>query len=255
MKKPVIGIAGLTASSDPGMFISGERVHAGSTYIRAILRNGGIPVVVPAASLAEDPEGALSGCSGLLLPGGEDMTPWYYNEEPLPVIGVFRPEIDKAWLKAMEYAVSARMPVLGICKGHQTINVALGGSLYQDMSLQEKESGCPVIQHRQKYNRSYLSHRGEVEPGTRMAAIIGDGTRETNSMHHQAIRKLGEGLKVSARACDGTIEAVEDEEGLIVGTQWHPEDLIDSAPVMNRIFADLVERAGKFRSENSAKKS
>ena len=137
----------------------------------------------------------------------------------------------------------------------QTINVALGGSLYQDMSLQEKESGHPVIQHMQKYNRSYLSHHVVVEPGTRMAAIIGDGTRETNSMHHQAIRKLGEGLKVSARACDGTFEAVEDEEGLIVGTQWHPEDLIDSAPVMNRIFADLVERAGKFRSENSAKKS
>ncbi len=248
MKKPVIGIAGLTASSDPGRFISGERVVGGSTYVRAILRNGGIPVLVPAASLAEDPEGALFGCSGLLLPGGEDMTPWYYEEEPLPVIGVFRPEIDKAWLKAMDYAVSARMPVLGVCKGHQTINVALGGSLYQDMSLQEKELARPVIQHMQKYNRSYLSHHVEVEPGTRMAAMIGAGTQETNSMHHQAVRRLGRGLKVSARACDGTVEAIEDEEGLIVGTQWHPEDLIDSAPVMNRIFADLVERAGRFQN-------
>ncbi|MDO5417721.1 MAG: gamma-glutamyl-gamma-aminobutyrate hydrolase family protein [Lachnospiraceae bacterium] len=241
-RKPIIGIAGLTGYTEPGMFISAERVFTGSTNVRAIMKNGGIPVLLPAAALAEDVEGVMAGCDGLLVPGGEDMTPWYYKEEPLPVIGTFRPEIDKAWLNAVKYAAAHKKPVLGICKGHQTINVAMGGSLYQDMSLQVEANGCPVIQHMQKYNRTYLTHHVEVEEGTRLAAILGAGPLETNSMHHQAVKELGKGLRVSARACDGTIEAIEDEEGILLGTQWHPEDLVDTAPIMNRLFADLVKR-------------
>ncbi len=241
--KPVIGILGLTRRTDPGLFVSGEHVFTGSTNVRAIQMNGGIPVLIPAASVAADPEAALSFCDGLLFPGGEDMTPWYYHEEPLPVIGPFRPEIDDAWLKAGMYALDQKIPVLGICKGHQTLNVLMGGSLYQDLSLK----GGELIQHLQKYNRSYLTHYVEVEEKTRLAEIFGAGKLKTNSMHHQAVKKLGEGLKVSARSCDGTIEGLEDEEGLLIGVQWHPEDLVDSAPVMNRLFADLIERSQKRR--------
>lgn len=237
-RKPVIGILGLTRRTDPGLFISGEHVFTGSTNVRSILRNGGVPVLIPAAAITEDVEAAVSFCDGLLIPGGEDMTPWKYGEEPLPVIGPFRPEIDEAWLAAAGYALEHNMPMLGICKGHQTLNVLMGGSLYQDLSL----TGKDVIQHLQRYNRSYLTHRVEVEEGTRLASIFGSGTLETNSMHHQAVKDLGKGLKVSARACDGIVEAIEDEEGLILGVQWHPEDLIDSAPVMNKLFGDLVER-------------
>lgn len=236
--KPVIGILGLTRMTEPKLFVSGEHVFTGSTNVRSVLRNGGIPVLIPAAAITEDAEAALSFCHGLLLPGGEDMTPWEYGEEPLPEIGPFRPEIDKAWLAAAGYALEHNMPMLGICKGHQTLNVLMGGSLYQDLSLRKEK----VIQHLQKYNRSYLTHRVEVEEGTRLASIFGAGILETNSMHHQAVKELGKGLKVSARACDGIVEAIEDEEGLILGVQWHPEDLIDSAPVMNKLFGDLVER-------------
>lgn len=242
-KKPVIGILGLTRRTDPGLYVSGEHVFTGSTNVRAIQMNGGVPVLIPAAAVAEDAEAVLSFCDGLLFPGGEDMTPWYYDEEPLPVIGPFRPEIDDAWLKAGRYALKARIPMLGICKGHQTLNVLMGGSLYQDLSLQ----GGDLIQHLQKYNRTYLTHHVEVEPGTRLAAILGAGKLKTNSMHHQSVKKLGEGLRISARACDGIIEGLEDADGLILGVQWHPEDLVDSAPVMNRLFADLVERATAFR--------
>ena len=235
----MIGILGLTRRTDPGLYVSGEHVFTGSTNVRAIQINGGVPVLIPAASVAEDAEAALSFCDGLLFPGGEDMTPWYYDEEPLPVIGVFRPEIDDAWLKAGRYALKKRIPMLGICKGHQTLNVLMGGSLYQDLSLQ----GGEQIQHLQKLNRSYLTHHVKVEEGTRLAGLFGAGKLKTNSMHHQAVKKLGEGLKISARACDGTVEGIEDEEGLIMGVQWHPEDLVDSAPEMNKLFADLVERA------------
>lgn len=238
MKKPVIGIMGLTRKTDSAHYVGGEQAFTGSTNVRAILKNGGIPVIIPPAAVAEDAEAALSCCDGLLFPGGEDMTPWYYGEEPLPVIGIFRPEIDDAWLKAGRYALEHKLPMLGICKGHQTLNVLMGGSLYQDLSLQEGK----VIQHLQKYNRTYLTHHVEVEEGTRLASIVGAGTLATNSMHHQSVKKLGKGLKISARASDGTVEGIEDEEGLIVGVQWHPEDLVDSAPVMNRLFADLAER-------------
>lgn len=238
-RKPVIGILGLTRRTDPGLFVSGEHVFTGSTNVRAIQKSGGVPVVIPAAVVAEDAEAALSFCDGLLFPGGEDMTPWFYDEEPLPVIGPFRPEIDDAWLKAGRFALENKIPMLGICKGHQTLNVLMGGSLYQDLSLQ----GGELIQHLQKYNRTYLTHHVEVEEGTRLAGLFGAGKLKTNSMHHQAVKRLGEGLRISARACDGTVEGLEDEEGLILGVQWHPEDLVDSAPVMNRLFVDLVERA------------
>ena len=235
----MIGILGLTRRTDPGLYVSGEHVFTGSTNVRAIQRNGGVPVLIPAASVAEDAEAALSFCDGLLFPGGEDMTPWYYDEEPLPVIGPFRPEIDDAWLKAGRYALENKIPMLGICKGHQTLNVLTGGSLYQDLSLQDGER----IQHLQKYNRTYLTHHVEVEEGTRLASLIGAGKHKTNSMHHQAVKKLGRGLKISARASDGIVEGIEDEEGLILGVQWHPEDLVDSAPAMNQLFADLAKRA------------
>lgn len=220
-KKPVIGILGLTRSTDPGLYISGEHVFTGSTNVRAIQRNGGVPVLIPAAMAAEDVEAAVSFCDGILFPGGDDMTPWYYDEEPLPVIGTFRPEIDDAWLKVGRYALENKIPMLGICKGHQTLNVLMGGSLYQDLSLQDGER----IQHLQRYNRTYLTHHVEVEEGTRLAGLFGAGKLKTNSMHHQAVKKLGKGLRISARACDGTVEGIEDEEGLIMGVQWHPEDL------------------------------
>ena len=227
----MIGILGLTRRTDPGLYVSGEHVFTGSTNVRAIQINGGVPVLIPAASVAEDAEAALSFCDGLLFPGGEDMTPWYYDEEPLPVID--------AWLKAGRYALENKIPMLGICKGHQTLNVLMGGSLYQDLSLQDGER----IQHLQKYNRTYLTHHVEVEEGTRLASLIGAGKHKTNSMHHQAVKKLGRGLKISARASDGIVEGIEDEEGLILGVQWHPEDLVDSAPAMNQLFADLAKRA------------
>lgn len=238
-RKPVIGIMTLTRRTDPGLYISGKYVFMSSTNVRAIQMNGGIPVLIPPEAVAEDPEAALSFCDGLLFPGGEDMTPWYYGEEPLPEIGIFRPEIDDAWLKAGRYALEHKLPMFGICKGHQTLNVLMGGSLYQDLSHYEGK----VIQHLQKYDRTYLTHHVEVEEGTRLAAIFGAGKLKTNSMHHQAVKALGKGLKVTARAEDGIIEGIEDEEGLILGVQWHPEDLVDSAPVMNKLFADLVERS------------
>lgn len=241
--QPVIGIAGLTLQSSGGPFLAAERVFTGSTNVRAILENGGLPLLLPAAALAQDAQALLSVCDGLLIPGGEDMTPWYYGEEPLPVIGAFRPEIDEAWLAAVKAAAEQHKPILGICKGHQTINVAFGGSLYQDLSLQEKALGRPVIQHFQHYSRSYLTHHVQVEADSHLSKVVGAGRIKTNSMHHQSVKQVAEGFRAVSFADDGTVEAIENADGSIVGVQWHPEDLTQSAPVMNRLFVDLIEKA------------
>lgn len=241
VRKPVIGILGNTYMTEPGLFKSMERAYVNSAYVDCIIRNGGIPVMIPVSSLLSDVEGALHMCNGIIFPGGEDVTPQYYGEEPLPLMGVFKPELDKAWINAGKYALGSNKPVLGICRGIQLLNVLLGGTLYQDISMREGKH----IQHLQKYDRTYATHLVNIEPGTRLASLLGEGQCMTNSMHHQAVKKLGRGLTVSALASDGTIEAIEDENEMILAVQWHPESLIDTIPSMNRIFSDLSDRCIK----------
>lgn len=239
MEKPVIGIMGNTYITPPGLFDSMERAYQNSSYVDAVLRNGGIPVILPASAVVAEGDGLLRLCDGILFPGGEDMSPSFYGEEPLPSIGVFKPDIDEALLAAGRYALEHHIPMLGICKGHQLLNVLMGGTLYQDLSL----CGENCIQHLQKGRRDYLTHRIHVEKGTRLSSILGEGICMTNSMHHQAVRDLGRGLKVSAYASDKTVEAIEDDKGLIMGVQWHPEGILESDPAMNGLFKDLCARS------------
>ena len=245
MKKPVIGILGNTFMTQPGRFSSAERTYINSDYAEAVLRNGGIPVAIPTGSMTEDPETVLSFLDGLLIPGGEDLNPWYFGEEPIPGIGTTRPEIDEAWFTLTRVALEQKMPMFGICKGIQFLNVLMGGTLYQDVYAQRENS----IQHLQFKERQYLFHHVEVKENTRLAKILGAGTHGVNSMHHQAVKKVGNGLKISAVAPDGTIEAIESPDGQLVAVQWHPEGLIDSAPEMNQLFADLAERSRVYREK------
>jgi len=239
MEKPLIGILGDTTMTEPGLFTSRERAYVNSAYVDAVFLNGGLPVLIAPSVLSGDTEGILSRCDGILVPGGEDVDPAYYGEDPAPEIGVFRPELDESWFKACRYALDHKIPMMGVCRGTQVLNVLLGGSLYQDIDLRSEGH----IQHLQKYERWYLTHEVTIKEGSRLEKILGPGTCKTNSMHHQAIKALGKGLTVTAVAHDGIIEAIEDEEGLIVAVQWHPEELIHSAPIMNQLFADLVQRS------------
>lgn len=132
--------------------------------------------------------------------------------------------------------------MLGICKGHQLLNVLMGGTLYQDVSL----TGKACLKHLQAGRRDYLTHQVNVSGGTRLSTLLGEGMCMTNSMHHQSVKELGKGLRASACARDGIIEAIEGAEGLITGVQWHPESLLESAPVMNKLFEDLCIRASQF---------
>lgn len=245
-KKPVIGILGSIMETKNAL--SGEMVKrnfTNDTCVRSIAENGGIPLIIPFVKEREDEpelmERIFAMCDGMLFPGGCDVDPCFYGEEPHEKLGKTHHDLDVFWFGAARYAKEHGLAIMGICRGMQLLNVAWGGSLYQDMSEQDTKV---EIEHVQHTFRHALTHAVRAEPGTRLANILGTEPIMTNSMHHQAVKKTGAGLVVSAHAEDGTTEAIESADGQLLAVQWHPEDLLESAPVMNKLFQDFVSRAG-----------
>lgn len=215
----------------------------GLTYLRAIEAAGGIPMVIP--PLPEEAIGPLlDRLDGICLSGGPDIDPIAYGAEPHPHLGPTEPDLDRFELSAARGADARELPVLAICRGTQALNVARGGSLHQHLPDVTQE-----VAHRQRRPGTETSHPIEIEPGSRLAAALGGDEVEVadkldvNSFHHQAIDRLGEGLKVVARAPDGTIEAVEDpEHPFTIGVQWHAETLVHR-PFEAALFRHFVEAA------------
>jgi putative glutamine amidotransferase len=183
---------------------------------------------------------------GLLLAGGEDVDPAYYGEPRHEECGPVSPERDKAELALTRWAMDDGKPLLAICRGIQVLNVALGGSLYQDIQAQAR--GADRHDWHPGYPRNRLSHMAIVTPQTRLVHILGSSNSPSslcipvNSLHHQAIKDVAPGLTVAARAPDKIIEAVEAEaHPFAIGVQWHPEELADNDVQAQRIFDALVE--------------
>jgi putative glutamine amidotransferase len=216
----------------------GEPAHPemalGMTYVRAIERAGGMPVVLPPA--VDDVEALLERLDGICLSGGPDLDPAAYGARERHVeLGPTEPSLDAFELALARAADAHGVPLLGVCRGAQALNVARGGTLHQH-----------VPGHRQVEHGALCTHPVEVAPGTRLARIVGAGPTEVNSFHHQAIDVLGAGLRVSAMAPDGTIEAVEGDGRFVLGVQWHAETLAD-APGQLALFEALVQAAGSAR--------
>ena len=207
-------------------------------YSKAVLRAGGIPVVIPPMD-EEAMLRILDSCDGLLLPGGEDVDPAIYGEGRSEKLGRTTIEYDRAWKEAFLYARQKKMPVLGICRGLQLINAALGGTLYQDLS----EIGTKTLVHGQKAERSCPTHTVSIDKDSHLAGILGGTSVETNSMHHQCVKVPGEGLAITAYAGDGVVEGMENADGKVILVQWHPEELQDSVPCMRGLFEDLIRKA------------
>ena len=215
MAKPVIGIGADLVEGE-----GRDRVFAYGTYCEAIRRMDAIPLII-----APQPENAaevVAQLDGLVLAGGKDCDPALYGEELLDCISMMdarRQENDIALAKA---ARAASLPTLGVCLGCQVMNIAAGGSLYQDLSQQHGTS----LEHASPPT-ARLRHDVRIEPGTRLAEIIGSKAEvNVNSSHHQAVRNVGSGLRVIAHAPDGVIEGVEDpQHPFYIGVQWHPEDM------------------------------
>ena len=218
------------------------------TYRQAVEGIGGALVEIEPGSerarLAETaPREALAGLQGLLLTGGGDIDPLLYRSSTRHPSIVIEPERDRVELALTRAALAAGLPVLGICRGIQCLNVAMGGSLWQDLP---SERPSPVI-HREPgedRDRRRLVHTVEVAPDTVLARAIGPGTLRVNSLHHQAIRDLGRDLRAVAIAPDGVVEAVEVPGcAFAVAVQWHPEDLWDREARHAALFATFSAAA------------
>jgi putative glutamine amidotransferase len=213
----------------------------GMPYVRAIARAGGIPVVLPPlpdAAVA----GLLAPLAGVCLSGGPDLDPAAYGARPVPELGPIEPALDQFELAVARRAEALGLPILGICRGAQALNVAGGGTLHQHLPAVTDGS----ITHRQTSPGWTETHGVSVAPASRLAGILGTQTLGANSFHHQAVDRLGDGLHAVAWAPDGTIEAIEGEgERFVLGVQWHAETLDQPEGPHVRLFEALVRAASE----------
>jgi putative glutamine amidotransferase len=207
----------------------------GLPYLRGLEAAGGLPLVMPPLE-EEAIEALLDRVDGICLSGGPDLDPGGYGAEPHPALGPTEPDLDRFELAVARRADAREMPILAICRGTQALNVVRGGALHQHLPEISSE-----IAHRQQLPGDQTSHPVEIDPESGLAAVLGERKIEVNSFHHQAIDRLGEGLRVSARAPDGTIEAVEDpDRPFLVGVQWHAETLLHR-PYETALFRSFVD--------------
>jgi putative glutamine amidotransferase len=207
-------------------------------YVRAVKTAGGIPLLFPALARLERPLSTV--CAGLLLSGGGDFDPSYFNEEPHPKLGTVDRERDCWEIMLIRRAHGEGLPILGICRGMQALNLAFGGSLYQDLPSQyQAESKRPLLEHAQALPGNQVSHRVAVDAASLLFSIVGSTEIWTNTHHHQGVKEVGSGLKIVARSDDGVIEGIEGRAGaFLLGVQWHPERL--ATPASQRLFAEFV---------------
>ena len=225
-RRPIVGVptqtlqslGGVSAEIPPSWVMS-------QRYVLTLTNAGAIPWLIPLVD-DETLRGVYDALDAVFLPGGAER--------------------DRVELGLARWAIDDGKPILGVCRGMQLINLAAGGTLFQDIAEQMPES----IKHDyfpfsgQHFTRDYLAHEVSVVPGTRLAGVFGAGSLRVNSMHHQGVRDIGDGLVVSATAPDGLVEALESNDGqYVVGVQWHPEALTDSQSAARQLFDEFVQIA------------
>jgi putative glutamine amidotransferase len=217
-------------------------------YFSALMGVGAAPWIVPLVPQDESAMRALyESAAGIFLAGGVDVDPASYGEEKLAVCGRTDPDRDDVELLWTRWAMADGKPLLGVCRGMQVINVACGGTLYQDLQQQSSDSIKHDYFPTQGYARDHLAHEAAIQPAGQLRAIFGADSIRVNSMHHQGIRQLGSGLTGSIVAPDGLIEGLECNNGaFVLGVQWHPETLIERDAGMRRLFSAFVDAARAF---------
>jgi putative glutamine amidotransferase len=240
VKRPLIGVP--TGREKSQRFFGLPLYIMNQTYVRVLETLGALPVMIPLHMSEVTLHGIFDRLDGLFLPGGEDIDPANYGADRHPQLGAPDKERDRTELLMTRWALEAGMPVLGVCRGAQLINVACGGTLYQDLHSErpdlEKHDYFPP-----NFERYRVSHQVAIEPDSLLARSL--GTRhEVNSMHHQGIARLGSGLRVVARAEDGLPEAVElPPLAFVVGVQWHPEELAKTDLHSHSLFYEFIRAA------------
>lgn len=220
MGKPMIGIVSCLERND-GLFAD-LHCYVNQDYVAAIKKGGGIPLIIPVQQDKDDIFELINRVDGVLLMGGDDIDPLLYNEAPIHELGMIMRDVDDFYLKCIEYAEILNKPTLGICRGHQMLNIAYGGNLYQDLPSQKKDS----IKHNQNSLKHYPTHSIQIEKDSSLYKLF-DHSLMVNSYHHQAIKDMAKDFKVIATAQDGVIEAIEKTTNTyMLGVQWHPEMML-----------------------------
>lgn len=234
MGRPVIGVMPQYNEKD-------ARLMIGADFFDAIARAGGIPVLLPLFSPIEEVEESLDRFDGFLYPGGPDINPLIFGEDAHPQCGNILPERDHLELALLPAILRLGKPVFGICRGIQVMNVALGGTLYQDIAAQGAAKEEVSIGHYQRAGDAVLTHTVSVEKGTLLYEIVGKERLLVNSFHHQSCKKLGEGIVLNAAAADGVVEAAAlKNHKFFLGVQWHPEHLYQVSQDMEKIWKAFV---------------
>lgn len=237
MARKIVGILGSTAAATAD---SGPKQYLNRAYVWAVENAGGIPIMLPVTREPEAIARYLGLVDGLLLSGGVDVDPACFGEAPHPKLGDVDDDRDTTELPLIREALAQDMPMFAICRGIQSLNVALGGSLYQDIPSQAPS----VIHHQQgdlKIPRSQTSHSIRIIPDSRLHRIVGLDTIQTNSFHHQALKKVADGLVVTAYAPDEIIEAVESPgHRYVVAVQFHPEETAPNDLPSRQLFEAFI---------------
>lgn len=237
VKRPIVGVSCMNDASDGGAALMAVR----PTYLRALEAAGAVPLLIHLTDELVVVRALYALCDGILLPGGDDVDPAHFGEERHPQLGAVDAQRDAVELALARWCREDQKPLLGICRGVQVLNVAFGGSLWQDIPAQLPDR----LDHRHNTHlRQYdvPGHDLQLEPDSWLAEHLDAGELMANTMHHQALKDVAPGLRVVGRAPDGIIEAVEGTgEGFIVGVQCHPEHLWKAAePRWLRFFEGFV---------------
>jgi putative glutamine amidotransferase len=235
-RRPVIGITCIGIEADGAR---PARLGQNRAYTDSLIRAGAAPALLPQTNDLEVLRALYQKLDGLLLPGGEDIDPKHYGEAVHENCGKITAERDETELALARWATKEGKPLMAICRGIQVINVALGGSLYQDIETQVPDT----LQHAWSpgFPRDRRSHPVTVTAGSRLAAIVGAASLQVNSMHHQAIKHMAPGLGATAHAPDGLVEAVEViDHPFALAVQWHPEELAATDAASQHLFNALI---------------
>jgi putative glutamine amidotransferase len=245
--RPVIGVTTQTLEEIPDQlprcWIMSQR------YVRTLTESGAVPWIVPLIDDQETLRAIYDRLDGIFLPGGVDIDPKSYQEDPTNGCGRVDPDRDRTEITLVNWAMKDRKPILAVCRGAQLLSVAAGGTLYQDLG--SEYPGAIKHDYFPKagvHARQDLVHPVEVVADTRLSRVLGTKTIRVNSMHHQGIKRLAPNLIANAYAPDGLIEGVESvNDDFVLGVQWHPEDLADSEPMMRRLFDAFIEAASGWQ--------